>query len=601
MFLCICVDIRNNNNKIIDISFEKFDELIFIKQTKSLKKILKFTKRKKQLNLKILHVNNYNKLQINHDIEEFKYKKVLYVAIIGKLEYVNEKITTNVNIGEIIFTYGICEFDKLQDFRYVFMTSVFREDLIYDIKATIGQKSLLKHINGNVQNYNNLFVLNEEIDIDDIILCLNELAINKDFDVDSEEYRDKNFDRKIESYLSYFDHFYLYEKEHIINYFNDCTKDNKIKYQFIFNICNMPSKHKTKMIFKMTENYKVHKEQYQNITLSKNSSTLLTYLKNICDNKFGCIKCQRQKYYFEYCIFCCTDFKKYMDDILNTIKNLCDFNNENTLNELSTLEHFYAQEIYTLNCFLQDYNENIFKITEKHILKFKQYENKIKDAGVYTYLNNTISEIDKANFFITNKYYELFNTPNNFDYECDDFKYTSEQYINSFIKHQHSKAIMSLVKNVTKYIKYDNMNNLSKIKNNTNGIEAKFLYTIMDNKSIFRYVKQILIEPVIFHKKRCDCFLFLKIKDNNVPIYIEFDDYKNNVTLVGGHNEVNRKTSDIIKDMYCWFFGFSLIRVKYNENIMDILTNMINNINTFPYYRFYDKYFDKKMKRIEFV
>lgn len=608
---------KNNGNKLtkVDTDIDKFSKIL-LKYTDDLNKNLNENKNEKRedvnnkiicLNseIKISHINNYSKLTFNYDVEKNKHKKVFYIATVGNLEYVNEYTMTNINVGENIFIYDIDDIDKciylngdIESFyKCIFMIPIFREELKYDIKALLGKKLLLRYLHFNSHNYSNLFVSNNETSVDTIILWINELIDKKDFNVDSEEYQNKKINELINLHLSYFDKFYLYEKEHVINYLNEKTIINNLKCQFIFNINNVFRKHKKIIILKLTKNLKNHQKRYTD-TLLKSNSLLFNYLKNVCDNNLGCIKCQKPKYYFEYCIFCCDNLEKYIDNILCTVKKLFDCKHENLKNEIIILEEIYSTQYYELNQFLQDYNKNSFDVTRENKFNCIQREHKIKNIDLNIFLNDSMSDIEKANFFITNKYYELFDTPNNFNYNCDDFKYTPEKYINSIIKKLHLKTIVFFIKNIIQCIKYNRINNLSKIKICSNRIEIRFLYAILDNKHLIKHIKQIIIEPIIIQKKRYDCFLLLKIKNVNVPVYIEFDDFQNNELLIGGHNEVRRKASDIIKDVYCWFFGLSLIRVKYDENIIELLNNMINNNNVFPYYRFYDKYFNKKMQLI---
>lgn len=57
---------------------------------------------------------------------------------------------------------------------------------------------------------------------------------------------------------------------------------------------------------------------------------------------------------------------------------------------------------------------------------------------------------------------------------------------------------------------------------------------------------------------------------------------------------LERKLHDVVKDMHCLCFGFSLIRLKNTKDIFCLLDEMTER-KCYPYYCFYDEYFDNKV------
>ena len=206
---------------------------------------------------------------------------------------------------------------------------------------------------------------------------------------------------------------------------------------------------------------------------------------------------------------------------------------------------------------------------------------------------------------INKKYHLIFK--NNSHYNRT-FKYTNlseltETFIVCLIKKKHIlesinflTAINSLSYNC---IKFSNNNRAFRYKSPS--VSTCFLYNLLKNKNILKKVCQIKCEPniLVMGKAgllRLDFFMLIDVNNTLVPLFLEFDDYTNSETLSGGHSDPNRKIRDILKDVYCWILRISLIRLKYNENIFDILEkNVLNNTN-FPIYKFYDSYFDNKIK-----
>jgi hypothetical protein len=407
-----------------------------------------------------------------------------------------------------------------------------------------------------------------------------------------------------DDFVKEFEKYEINIQEHIIKYFDSGSQLNKklnLTYmysKYIENVQNILSNDDIKILVKKIKKiYKKKVKYYVHILTNENRSELIKYLLNITDSQTYCKICGKNRIYFEYCMFCC-DQVKCKEDMTTTIFKLYDdeLNKERIEEELIVL-YKYCNTLHTgiLNT-LNIYENKLFRVfTLMRSLPQQQITEMFKD-GLAILVNKDISNIEKANIFIDKKYHEVMLTPKKqITYTYEDDTFDVEDYIFKHIQRRHNENVIKLVPQL-KWELRDNRGTIS-CKIIKMSIELKFLYDLLDNKNILSYVKQIKLQPRMPTGLCTDCFLLMKINDNIVPLYIEFDDYNDNDTLSGGHNTKGRIATDIMKDMCCWIFECSLIRLKYNEDVFELINNMIA-INSFPYYRFYGRYFDKKKMMI---
>jgi hypothetical protein len=420
---------------------------------------------------------------------------------------------------------------------------------------------------------------------------------------------------EINNFIEKFDILKISDQKFILDYLTqhltiDCSKYIRFccynNIQYFYKIEHQHIKDKIINILKEKIDENIKKINYQ---LNMNTSLFFNYLSDVTNFDNYCVQCNKIKIYFEYCVYC--DQKKdYINHICLNLKNIINENkldNKKCVEEIDILLEKYDEHFNNVENLITNYNKQCVYLDS--IVNFDNVLEKNKNDHIkYVKLlfNSNISYIEKANKFIDMKYYNFFNNIDIFTqmWNFNNITICVKDYIISIIKKRHiSQSVIFLKKLRHKIYYYDKNSEINikckYIKSNSN---TCFMYDLLNNEFLMSKIIMIKNEPeiIILGKNsmlRLDFFFLFKIDKNLIPMFLEIDDYVNYEKLKGGHDIIDRKYKDILKDMFCFSFCISLVRTTSKEQKIMILENIIKS-NTNLIYRFYDGYFNNKKKKI---
>lgn len=384
------------------------------------------------------------------------------------------------------------------------------------------------------------------------------------------------------------------------------TEKYYCKNKIAIHICGEHEGNLKYVLNKLIKHYNKKVNKFIKIMTNENSSKLIKYLLNIANTDINCLKCDaRCKIFTNYCCYC-FNYKEHYDEIKSKIFELFLIEEDKSRfemefmifyqycfmlrNEIFKFYDTYRKKKCITNIVFSFCKEDVFKVHE--FIKILLYD--VSDGDI-------LSTNQKAQMLLDKKCYELFKLPRKY-IKSDYVDMSSEisKYLDGYCKFKHIENILNLSRNLRSYIVHINNNGRQDLfkfihcKNISLPKEFWFCFELMENNKYFRYVKQLFLHPVLCCNLVSDCFVLLDIDGYVVKLYIEFDDYVNYDKLTGGHACLERKLHDVVKDMHCLCFGFSLIRLKNTEDIFCLLDEMIEK-KCYPYYRFYDGYLDNKV------
>jgi pentatricopeptide repeat protein len=359
-------------------------------------------------------------------------------------------------------------------------------------------------------------------------------------------------------------------------------------------------KHELKHIIKkLTKKYNKTVNKYVEVMTNENTSKLTTYLLDIVNIDLNCDNCDnRCKIFLNYCATC-YNYQMNHDGFKNNIENLLYLEYDKNKLQLE----FYIFYQYCLMLLLS-IKKDLFTY-EKQLCTFSCINSfGVNFKNVYKYgkivLNDEMTTNEKAQILLNEKCYELFNLPMKYiDCTYVDLSKDVKNYMDNYCKQKQLENMWNISKKLRDYMRHIMYGGTTEIikfikcKNVEISKEFKFCYKLINNKKYEQYVKQLKLHPMLCNSLISDCFLLLDIDGFVVRLYIEFDEYSYD-TLAGGHSCLKRKLHDVVKDVYCLIFGFSLIRLKNTEDIFKLLDEMIER-KCYPYYRFYDGYLGNKI------
>jgi hypothetical protein len=290
-----------------------------------------------------------------------------------------------------------------------------------------------------------------------------------------------------------------------------------------------------------------------------------------------CDNCEKIRCQLNFCINCkniknIENIKEYLEKYENKKNKIIEdiLLQKKLLNEKIKI---YCKK-YDKNYFLEALNQNTNPTSEmKNILSVmsnKRHDNK-----------------EKADEYIKMKYENIFSAENK-EFSTSEIQLPTKpemrDYIENIIKLHNCNYILEIV--TCSCIRRSSVHEIS------------LMYDILYDTKILKSLKFFIHEHNIIFVKRSkhmkiDFMTILEINDKDHLVFIEIDDYNNYEKLTGGHSYSGRKYVDILKDVYCWCFGASMIRMTCNKNPLNILRTLFQT-KSFPTYIFYQNYFNNK-------
>jgi hypothetical protein len=297
-------------------------------------------------------------------------------------------------------------------------------------------------------------------------------------------------------------------------------------------------------------------------------------------------RCTNLASYVGICVNChngsnIKKIKKYFESIKN--------DGEETINKLNYLIICTNEKIKHHRSIFKKYiSKTVDTSSLINIESHKYITDNINNKIIDVIYNKNMKICEKVKYCIDNKYYEMFNKKiniiNNLKIK-NDISEQNEHVCISYLLIYKYTTLLKYLENVKK--RFDNQTLLTY---NFDYYGTLKLMTQLYNSRLWGGIIQFIPEDKIklFFKNeknnlRIDLFIIINIDDKYIPVYIENDD--------DGHSNSYRFQRDILKDLFIWSNNISLIRLKYNENIVDILYKFIK-YNRYPLCRFYNNYFD---------
>jgi hypothetical protein len=373
-----------------------------------------------------------------------------------------------------------------------------------------------------------------------------------------------------------------------LNQFDDMVKKYGDRFfdKFRIEIVRAIIKINEDLDIKITENGLFLMSDINNSKYSQFTCLLYDFIN--CD--IPCKICNNTKIVLGCCIFC-VENKNMLNNLKITIPEEIMISDARRLVKICQLKKTYVDnKIFNYHSKLLDLKDlslkNIPQECKYQIVKY-----------IITITDLKLEHRDMINKLINDGYCNLFGDDAKLykrNLIANDLTYNVKEYVELLIKRNHLEYSIDYLRMFMFSNKKDFKFGIKKYS-----INIRFLYNLLKS-DIFPFVCQLKSEYFIPNFRRdskgdlaVDIFIVFNVDGHKVPIFIEFDDFYNLEKLSGGHADPDRRSTDIMKDMYCRIYYISLIRVKYDEDIIEILRNVINN-KKFPVYRFYKDYFKNK-------